>query len=1391
VTSAEFLAGLRRLGIEVRADGTSVRCSAPEGVLTASLQEQISTRRAEILALLQEESAAPSREQLTLRPLPRTGDIPLSFSQRRLWFLEQLEPGTPAYTLAARRLLRGPLDPGAVSMALSALVRRHESLRTTFADRHGEPVQRIANPGTVTPPIITLDHVPAAEQERAAEDALREAAQQPFDLTRGPLFRPMLLRFGHGELELAVSLHHIIADGWSLSIIAREVAILYEACVAGTSSPLPDLPIQYADFALWQRQRLTGSALAAEQQYWHERLSGRGAPLELRPDYPRPLEQRFEAASHDIELPVPLSDALRELGRREGTTLFMTLLAGFNALLCRYTGQEDIVIGAPVASRTRVELESVVGFFANTLVLRTDVSGDPTFRELLARVREVSLGAYAHQDMPFDKVVEALQPERQLGRNPLFEISFVFQVDGGSGSDFAFVSVASPFDLTLFVQGRNDGALRATIQYKRNLFAPDTIARLARHYRLLLEGVAADPDRRLSEAPLLDETERRQLLHEFNATATDYPRERSIHSLFREQAAAAPDAVAVVFDGASHTYRELDRRSNQLAHFLATMGLGTEQLVGVWMERSLDMVVALLGILKAGGAYAAFDRLAPPERLATMIREAAITTVLTHDRIVDGLPSVSGVRTISIDALGPSIATQPDTPLVESGTAESLAYVMFTSGSTGAPKGVAATHRNVVRLVKGVDYASFGPGEVFLQLAPLSFDASTFEIWGPLLNGGRLAVAPPGVLSVDELGTVIRRDGVTTLWLTAGLFHQVVDQRIEILRPLRQLLAGGDVLSVSHVARVLAELPTCRLVNGYGPTEGTTFSCCHPMLHAERFGLSVPIGRPIANTRAYVLDRRLRPVPIGVPGELWIAGDGLARGYVNRPELTSERFVVHRLSASLEERLYRSGDVVRWLSGGVLEFIGRVDDQVKIRGYRVEPGEIETTLARLPQVREAAVVARPGQRGDKSLIAYVVSTGELSAREIREFLRDKVPEYMIPHAFVFLERLPLTPSGKVDRRMLPEPVTEPRVAPVAPRDEVERQLVAIWQDILERDTIHVADNFFDLGGHSLLAVRMFAQIEDRFGKRFPLATLFQAPTLENLAAVIRAGEGSEASWRPLIPIRTEGNRPPIFAVPGVGGNVLSYTDLARFLASEQPLYALQSRGLSGDEKPYTRIEDIAAAFVAEIRGLRPLGPYILLGACMGGVVAFEMAQQLRSTGQEVALLVMIETWPPPAPAARPRMPPSARTRAALQLIHTRVRMYAEELAQLRGRQRLDFLRGRLKRLATSIVRGDVFHRNRGEYYLRLVTESNLIAFQRYEPRTYAGRAVLFCAEGRTVSPDADGRLRWRELITGGLDIYYAPGGDSGRMLVEPDVSVLAEQLNACIERVQPSAAVCA
>jgi len=913
-------------------------------------------------------------------------------------------------------------------------------------------------------------------------------------------------------------MHHIVSDGWSMGVLIRELGELYAASQEKRPAVLPPLPIQYADFAIWQHGWLRGEALESLLDWWRRELAGAPRTLELPTDRPRPPVQTFRGAGVPFALPAALAGALRELGRREGATPFMVLLAGLHVLLGRWCGQRDVLVGAPVANRTRAETEPLIGFFVNTLIHRGRLGGRPSFQAFLARVRASSLAAFAHQDLPFERLVEDLGVERNRNRTPLYQILFVLQnapagplrLPGLTLEDIPLAVETAKTDLLLSLsEDPAGGGFFGTWEHNTDLFDPATVQRLGRSLAVLLGGAVDNPDAPTAALPLLPDAERRQVLVDWNRTATAWPRDASLGGLFVEQAARLPGAVALVsHQGEEITWAELERRSARVARRLRALGVRLDERVGLLADRSPDVIAALLGIVRAGGAYLPLDPIFPPERLAWMLADGGVRWLLTDGRLLADLGPQelpAGLQVLSLDeALAPGEPSgDQDVPL-PTVPAEALAYVMYTSGSTGTPKGVAVTHRNVIRLVRGADYADLGPEQVWLQSAPISFDASTLEIWAPLLNGGRLALRDAGRASLDGLARSIARHGVTSLWLTAGLFHQMVDDRLEAFRPLRQLLAGGDVLSPEHAHRVREALPDLALIDGYGPTEGTTFTCCHRVTGAEPAGASVPIGRPIANARVYVVDEELRPVPPGVAGELYAAGDGLVRGYLGKPDLTAERFVPDPFSGEPGERLYRTGDQVRWLADGALEFLGRLDGQVKIRGFRVESGEVEAALARHPAVRQAAVVARDGV-GGKVLSGYVTLSAPLPSppgAELQRFLREWLPEPMIPTAWAVLDELPLTPNGKVDRRALPAPEL-PRErrnrGRREPRSPLEREVVEICAEVLGLEMVWLDDNFFDLGGHSLLATQLVARLGDRLRMEIPLSLLFDAKSLGDLA----------------------------------------------------------------------------------------------------------------------------------------------------------------------------------------------------------------------------------------------------------------------------------------------------
>ena len=1052
-------------------------------------------------------------------PAVRNEKLPLSFAQQRLWLLNQLEPANPVYNRPLAFRLTGKLQPEVIERCLNEIVRRHEVLRTNFQDNGDEAVQVISPSLTVDLPLIDLSHLP--DREREAE-ALRQASresQQTFDLTRGALLRTRLYRLGEQDHLLLLVTHHIVFDGWSDSLLLGEIAALYPAIISGSPTPLTDLPIQYIDYANWQRQQNDKATLDADLSYWKRQLNNSPPLLNLPTDRPRPAVRSCRGARKVFTLPAVLSKSLKELSSREQVTLFMTLTAAFNSLLYRYTGQEDILLGVPTAGRNRVETEPLLGVFINTIVVRTDLSGAPSFRDLLRRVRGVALSAYTHQDLPFEKLIDVLQPDRDLSRNPLFDV--MFQLRNTPHHELALQGLrvdcidldigVAKFDLSLEVIDETE-RLVCRCEYSTDLFDSATITRMAEHFQTLLEGIVEDPGQNITTLPLLTPPERHQLLIEWNDTEADYPADKSIHQLVEEQAERTPDAVAVVYANQGLTYRDLNAKANQLAHYLKKLGVGPDVLVGICVERSLEMIVGLLGILKAGGAYVPLDPSYPKERLDFMLEDTDVAVLLTQEHLLK-LFADQNRQVICLDRELNDVANaSPENP-ARSVTPDNLAYVIYTSGSTGKPKGVTIPHRGILRLLYGVDYVQLDDHQTFLQLAPLSFDASTFEIWGPLLHGAKCVLYPGSVPTPTELAEFLHQHGITTLWLTAALYNAVIEEAPQALLGIKQLLIGGEALSVTHVLRGLALLPNTQIINGYGPTEGTTFTCCYPIARdlTDQPATSIPIGRPIGNTQVYILDQQRNPVPVGVTGELYIGGDGLARGYLNRPELTAEKFIANPFSTEVHARLYKTGDLARYLADGNIEFLGRIDDQVKIRGFRIELGEIGSVLAQHPAVREVVVLAREDSSGDKRLIAYVVANQQPSpaTNQLRNYLKEKLPDYMVPSAFVFLDKLPLTSTGKVDRKALPAPdQSRPELeeSHVIPRTPVEEVVASIWSEVLNLETVGIHDNFFDLGGHSLKATRVNSRLCTIFKIDLALRLLFENPTVESLARAVVANE---------------------------------------------------------------------------------------------------------------------------------------------------------------------------------------------------------------------------------------------------------------------------------------------
>jgi amino acid adenylation domain-containing protein len=1158
--------------------------------------------------------------------------VPLSFGQEQIWFFSQLAADVPLYNESLIVHMPGPLNVSVLEQSFNECIRRHEIWRTSFPLVDGSPVQMVHPALTFELPVTDLRHLPQAEREAKAIQLATEKALPLFDLTQIPLLRPTLIRLDDEDHRLYLTIHHMLFDGTIYEVFLSELHTLYQAFLKGEASPLPPLPIQYADFAVWQRQRLQGDLLDEQMAYWKKQLAGAPTTLELPSDRPYSQLQTYRGARFPFTLTEDLTNAIKALSRREGVTLYTVLVATFLLLLHRYNGQEDLLVGTTTSGRNHPNVQPLIGLFLNTLVLRTDLSGNPTFRELLGRVREVILDAHAHQDVPFEYLVRELQPDRNIRQNPLIQVIVSLEpplpvLPTGWTMTLSGVEVkTAKFDLYLELDDRPDG-FEAWLEYNTDLFDESTIIRMAEHWQCILASVVIDPTQHLTEIPLLTDKERHQLLVEWNSTTTDYPHDYCLHQLFEAQVAQTPDRDAVVFAGQSLTYRELNAKANQLAHYLRRSGVGPETLVGIYVERSLDMLIALLGVLKAGGAYVPLDPTYPHERIAFMLDDARVQILITQRQFVETLP-LHGVTTVCMDTDWKNIELESTRNPINRMTPQNLAYVIYTSGSTGRPKGVQIQHSSVVNFLASMrQQPGITSGDTLLAVTTLSFDIAALELFLPLVVGARVVIAPrDSVINGAALAETIDHVGATMMQATPITWRLLLAAGWQGKRDLK-VLCGGEALPLELAQQLLPKV--CELWNMYGPTETTIWST---LCKIEQEDTLITVGRPIANTELYILDKDLQLVPIGVPGELYIGGVGLAREYLFRPELSREKFIPHPFKTESGARLYKTGDLARYRADGRVELMGRLDNQVKLRGFRIELKEIESVLSSHPAVQQAVVIMREDTPGDKRLVAYVaLSDGKQPAieNELQHHLMKQVPPYMVPSAFVLLESFPLTPNGKVDRRSLPLPdhVRQiPEESFAAPTLMAHYQLINIWEDLLQIRPIGIRDNFFRMGGHSLLAARMINQFEQVSGKRIPLSTLFAGPTIEQLVNALQQEE--KPSRYPLVAVQANGSRKPFFFLHGdwTRGAFYCFT-LADALERDQPFYVLEPYRGDGVEIP-TTLEDMAAAHLASLRTLQPEGPYLLGGFCNGGVLAYELARQLRAEGQRVDLLVLINPTPP-------------------------------------------------------------------------------------------------------------------------------------------------------------------
>jgi amino acid adenylation domain-containing protein len=1381
-----------------------------------------------LAAIVHERVSSDDEARDMAPPLISAGDdkpLALSFAQQRLWVLNRLEPDSPIYNIPAAIRLKGSLNVGALNQTLGEIVRRHQILRTIFPAIDGEPIQIIQDSSEMRVALVDLQDLLESQREAETRRLAAVEINVPFNLAEGPLIRALLIQLGEEDHVIIFTMHHIVCDGWSMDVLVGEVTALYKAYCNALPSPLAGLEIQYADFAVWQREWLHGDVYERLLDYWKDKLAGAPGLLDLPTDRPRPAVQTARGDCLTFALSESSSKHLKDLSRQEGVTMFMTLLAAFEVLLYRYSNQTDIVVGTPIANRNRSELENLIGFFVNTLVLRTDLGGTPSFIDLLTRVRKTSLDAYAHQDLPFEKLVELIQPERSMSHSPLFQMMFglqnnprgVLQLPGLTLSQLDVVNRTAKFDLTLMMDD-SGAVVTGAFEYNTDLFDASTISRLISHFQTLLEGVVNNPHQPISRLPMISAAERSEIF-KWNKTGTRFSELDCLHRMIEAQVERTPDAVAAVFDQQTVTYRDLNSRANQLARYLQAQGVGPEALVGVCMHRSIEMIVSLLGVLKAGAAYVPIDPDYPADRQAFMIGDSELEVLLTNEAQMEQLGGFAG-KALVVDRQWPRISVESGDNLRTLVETQNLAYMIYTSGSTGKPKGAMNTHGAIAnRLLWMQQEYGLTETDRVLQKTPFSFDVSVWELFWPLMTGARLVIAEPGGhKDTRYLIELIEREQITTLHFVPSMLQVFMQEEgLEQITSVRRVICSGEALSKELVESFYQKM-SGKLENLYGPTEAavdvTKWSC-------EREGVGVRIGKPISNVQIEILDEEMEQVPVGVKGEVYIGGEAVGRGYWRRADLTAEKFTSNPYSEEEGARLYRTGDIGRYDERGEIEYLGRADNQVKVRGYRIELGEIEAALVNLEGVSEAVVTARE-DGAERMLVAHVVGEhgAELRGSRIREKLTEKLPAYMVPAAVVLIEQMPLTHNGKIDRKCLAAlEVSRPeeRKAFVGPRDFIELNLKNIWEEVLGVRPISTNENFFELGGHSLLAVRVIARILNQFKQDLPLATLFQEPTIQDLAKVLRRRDTS-STISPLVKIQQGGSGRPFFCVHPSGGNVLCYLDLARHLDPDQTFYGLQDPPrLNGGGKYYQSIEEMASVYVESARAVQPNGPYLLGGYSFGGVVAYEMAQHLIRRGEEVALLAILDSGAPINARQILDLEDDMGMNEGVMLalnIRDQARRHGRDLPlvlsdllQLDPDEQLSNVADRAKKaglLPPEIGLHEI------DNYIKL-HKSRREVIGSYVAQPYPGRVTLLRTNAD--SPDAlsdfyemsdpqllaalrreqeailsSPTLGWERLTEEPVDLHFVPGNHHS-MLFEPDVEVLAERLGELISKAEECALV--
>ena len=1361
-----------------------------------ALNDRIAGLSPEKRALFDRKLALASNAAAPRTPIVRDESLPpiASLVQRGFWAMEQIEADTSRLNVGFTLRLHGPLDVRAMENALSALIDRHDALRARFsASVDGELQVETMPSWQFALPVVDLSAIPVGELETSLQADLYAEVNHPFLLDSENLIRGILYQLGEQDHILQLTIHHLVIDGWGVGIAFRDLAELYNSALTGHPANLPDLPVRFTDFARWHREQLAGPEGERLLAFWLDQLAGAPTVLSLPTDRPRPPYQTFRGKTLSFPVSDSLNTAIQECCLRENVTPFMIVLAGVYSVFAKYTGQNDILVGSPMAARMQMETEQIVGCFTNTVVLRGQLTGEPSFHDLLHRVRKTALDAFAHQDLPFDVLKQKLSIDRDPSRAPVVQVLVISQntsidlphFDGLSTEIESVTTDSSMVDLTIDLkpQGR---ALEVDIQYNIDLFDSSTI-----DLETFLTRAIEAPDQKIAAISLLTAAQERQLLVDWNQTQADYPRDVPLAALVEAQVKRTPQAVAITCGDKQLTFAELNERANQLAHHLLRHGAGPDQLVGVCLSRSLDTIVALLAIIKTGGAYLPIDPLLPSDRIQYLIEDSGVSTVISEQQHVNYLPSFHGTVILMEDRgwqssprENPGVAVDPT----------SLIYLIYTSGSTGKPKGVQVPRGAFTNFLWSMrDLLQLTDADRVLAVTTISFDMAGPEIWLPLVVGARMVLATREDAADGKLLLGLIEDQDVTFMQATPITWQLLFMAGWKQKKNMQVVCGGEAMPPELAAQLVPAVK--RLWNLYGPTETTVWSTAYVVTDPSQ---PVLIGRPFANTLCYILDNQRQPVPIGVTGELYIAGDGMAIGYLNRPELTSGAFVADPFQGGAKQ-MYRTGDLARYRGDGNIECLGRIDHQVKLRGYRIELGEIEAALKDIPEILEAVVTLREDQPGDKRLVAYIVCSHGLvpETTDIIRVLKTKLPYYMVPAVYQTLAKLPVSPSGKIDRKALPVPHAQ-QVSTAgtyeAPRGPVQEILARIWSEVLEVPRVGIHDDYFDLGGDSLRAVRLILKIRQAFPESRPsLATFLRAPTIERFASTLTGGD---ADWSCLVPVREGVERPPFFCVHGAGGNWMSMRALAMAMPGDQPFYCLQARGLDGRTAPFTTVEETAACYVEYIRSVQPNGPYNLGGGCYGGLVAFEMACQLRAVGERVDVLALIDAT---NHAYGRHVPKSRLLYFKLSFIFRRTIHHLRQLEETNPAERRRYLWQRFKigwRVITEAK--DVFsadgmsidpndeYRDRAasdssgddfEENLDRIRDASLAASRKFIPKPYDGQVTVFRAKQRPDEPYSDVGLGWGPVVFGGVTVHEIDA-DHNNIFEPPAVNSVAELLDA-------------